>query len=408
MLFALLEGIAWVGVKVLERSGLNEDISDYIASATEAQKRANPKYSPPRGLGPDFDEVLHPYVGFVLTASDPARQDLNDLGWIQPTLFKRSPERLVVAVTGGSVARQIYEVAGATLKQDLQQIPRFQHKEIVLVGLCLGGYKQPQQLMILNYLLTLGGEFDLVINLDGFNEVALHEPENGAKGVFPIYPRWWQQRVNDISDPDMLADAGQLAYLQRQLKSLDSSPLLRFASHLQMGRLWRAFRIKRLHTQMDAVIARLSRTGTGAARRYVSTGPRWKFEETQLYDELTDIWSRSSLQMHQLSQANGIAYYHFLQPNQYVEGSKPMGSAERKKAYDGRMRYRPGAVKGYPKLIAKGKQLAERGVKYTDLTQLFAKVDAPMYRDTCCHLLPEGADAVAHEIARVIGSDTPP
>ena len=33
------------------------------------------------------------------------------------------------------------------------------------------GYKQPQQLMAYNYLLSLGAEFDAVINIDGYNVI---------------------------------------------------------------------------------------------------------------------------------------------------------------------------------------------------------------------------------------------
>ena len=41
--------------------------------------------------------------------------------------------------------------------------------------LCLSheGYKQPQQLLVLSYFLSIGQTFDLVVNIDGFNEVAL-------------------------------------------------------------------------------------------------------------------------------------------------------------------------------------------------------------------------------------------
>jgi hypothetical protein len=63
------------------------------------------------------------------------------------------------------------------------------------------------------------------------------------------------------------------------------------------------------------------------------------------------------------------------------------------------MRYRPGAVKGYPLLIAKGQALLQSGVTYTDLTQLFVNEQAPMYRDTCCHLLQPGVEALARRIA---------
>jgi len=43
------------------------------------------------------------------------------------------------------------------------------------VTLCFSheGYKQPQQLLVLSYFLSIGQPFDMVMNIDGFNEVAL-------------------------------------------------------------------------------------------------------------------------------------------------------------------------------------------------------------------------------------------
>ena len=43
-------------------------------------------------------------------------------------------------------------------------------------------------------------------------------------------------------------------------------------------------------------------------------------------------WAESSFQMHAVASAKGIRYFHFLQPNQYIEGTKPMsdGGAARR------------------------------------------------------------------------------
>ena len=40
------------------------------------------------------------------------------------------------------------------------------------------GYKQPQQALVLAYFLSIGQPFDLVINIDGLNEVALSPLNN--------------------------------------------------------------------------------------------------------------------------------------------------------------------------------------------------------------------------------------
>jgi hypothetical protein len=81
-----------------------------------------------------------------------------------------------------------------------------------------------------------------------------------------------------------------------------------------------------------------------------------------------------------------------------------MSPEEMQHAYDANMRYRPGAVKGYPLLIEKGHMLRDSGVAYTDLTQLFVNETRPMYHDTCCHFLQPGVEALAHKIGSVVAA----
>ena len=48
---------------------------------------------------------------------------------------------------------------------------------------------------------------------------------------------------------------------------------------------------------------------------------------------LVGVWQNSSIELARLSEANGIGYFHFLQPNQYDEGAKKMGVEERRLAF---------------------------------------------------------------------------
>ena len=68
-------------------------------------------------------------------------------------------------------------------------------------------------------------------------------------------------------------------------------------------------------------------------------------DEAELYHELVEVWKRSSLQMKVLCDANGTKYYHFLQPNQYVIGSKPMSEAEKRQVVNALSPYKSGVEK---------------------------------------------------------------
>ena len=74
----------------------------------------------------------------------------------------------------------MYEVVHHVLAKALQPLPQFQSKEIVILKFANPAHKQPQQLLTLNYYLSIGQELDMVINIDGFNELAVSYLNNKA------------------------------------------------------------------------------------------------------------------------------------------------------------------------------------------------------------------------------------
>ena len=114
---------------------------------------------------------------------------------------------------------------------------------------------------------------------------------------------------------------------------------------------------------------------------------------------MTEVWFRSSVQMNQLTRGSGALYLHFLQPNQYVSGSKVLTADELRSAYKPESPYGSNAAEGYPMLIAAGARFAEAGVRYEDLTRIFVNAGHTLYVDDCCHFGPEGTNALAAHIA---------
>jgi hypothetical protein len=107
--------------------------------------------------------------------------------------------------------------------------------------------------------------------------------------------------------------------------------------------------------------------------------------------------------------ANGITYLHFLQPNQYVPDSKPMGPAEQETALFKGPDYgfKIAAQAGYPLLMVKGRNLKQGGIHFMDLTTVFKDIDEPLYEDTCCHVNKHGNDLIARKIAEQIAACRP-
>ena len=353
-------------------------------------------------------DVIHPYLGFVV---DPAvapgfLREIDDLatevglpGSTNP--FERpAPDKLIVFVMGGSVA-QGFAHRSQAIARELKKIARFADRNVVVVSAATGGFKQPQQLMALNYLLLLGARPDVVINLDGFNEVALPPVHLLPLGVHPTYPRIWPARLGEF-DAALRRIHGRASYLEEQREQNArrfNGPL---AYSRAAGLVWQTIdlRLKRSQARVADQLRDLDN-----ADDYQLHGPSIeRGQEDEPWQLLVDIWSNASLLMHRLCQSVGIEYYHFLQPNQYVEGSKPLSKEERQRAWREDHPYRVGVIHGYPRLQVAGEQLRDRGVAFFDLTDAFQEIEDMLYFDDCCHFRTKGHRVLAQRVAEAIGS----
>jgi hypothetical protein len=137
---------------------------------------------------------------------------------------------------------------------------------------------------------------------------------------------------------------------------------------------------------------------------YAVTGPKIALgDDTEYYAHCAAVWSRSSEQLHQLCAANGVRYFHFLQPNQYVAGSRPaMSDDERRLIYHEHYSAKAPVEQGYPLLQLEGERLASRGVPFFDLTGLFVDQSERIYRDHCCHFTDLGNEILATRIGEIV------
>ncbi len=354
------------------------------------------------------DHVLHPFLGSVRRLGRKRRGGrvpwAVELGFDRSAqvLFGKSPrQQVVVAVFGGSVADIFVRLSGADLAAALEASDRFAGKKVTVASAALGGFKQPQQLMALNFLLVNGARPAIVINIDGFNEVAFPPVDLVPKHVWPFFPRDWYYRVAMLG-PKLRLSLGEIAYLRKsraQLAELFSKPWSRWS--FTAGLVWHLLdrRLGFQTTRAEATV--LSETQLGDS--YQTLGPAWNPGALEdLYRGLARMWWESSVQMQRLSSANGIEYYHFLQPNQYVEGSKPLTTEERRVAYREDHEYRPGVEAGYPELRRIARRAGEDGVSFHDFSYLFKEVTGTLYLDDCCHFNEDGTAILAEAIAEIV------
>ncbi len=381
-------------------------------AALAADHAASEQFATARHGNPDI--VVHPYLGYVRDPSDDVdvvragAVPVSEYGFEDDKLplFQRSPERLIVAIFGGSVANRFSAGAGGeALLANLQAL--VPDREVVLVHVALDGYKQPQQLMALNYLLALGGEFDLVVNLDGFNEVALAQTRNVDRGVSMAFPRDWSLLVEELPDHASTTMVGKITWLRERRGAwagrFDGTPLGCSAT----AQLVWLVRDRWLERHIDAHLAQFA-AYTPDDPWSPTKGPRERLGAAELIASQVDLWSRSSRLMAEVCSENDIVYLHFLQPNQYVQGAHVVGPRTGDDAIYTDHPLRPSVEAGYPQLIDAGAALVRHGVDFEDLTGLFEGVDQQVYCDACCHLNDRGNLAMEERIFAAIARHVRP
>lgn len=347
------------------------------------------------------EHILHPYLGFVHTPDD----NYNDycLPGIDP-ITKKSSNQLNVVLMGGSVAKDLYTVSGDRIKQQLENSGKYKDKKVNLIVFALGGFKQPQQLLALNYFMSLGAEYDIVINLDGFNEVVLPFSDNLPNHVFPSYPRHWNIYARKKLDSRVVLLLGQQAVVkekQQTCKRKLSQSIARYSNFRLF--LWK-IADNRKNTKIAVIEKEIRKTIENSPSDYQSTGIYTSISDTtQFFKDQAAYWSRSSKQIANLSKSSEFDYYHFLQPNQYVENSKKLTQEEQQIAFEtGPYTYKDAAQKGYPFLIEEGSKLRNSNVNFVDLTMMFKNESRSVYNDKCCHFNQLGYDKIADKITSTI------
>ena len=334
----------------------------------------------------DRSSYAHPYFGQAFTAHASV-DDVVANG--EPVLFAvpeaMPADPIKVLILGGSVASHFsmnraedqFEDQGAEFdKNDIFERAlrtEFASDRFVVYNGALPGGKQPQQLFKLYYLHLLGQSYDIVINLDGFNEVALPFADNIPVGNQPIFPRSYSQLLRSTSvDSRCVPDSNRFA------TSVSPVPAIELA--------------KLLYTRNCVETLEGSGDDPLNLAELANFTPK---AEDEWFIGIEAIWNRSSGAIDAFARLEGFDYLHVLQPNQYLESSKALSQEER----DNYVGY---AVYGDPIRRFYGQlDLGATGVRQTlDLRFMFKDEAQTLYRDQCCHLNNRGQLFLAQAIIR--------
>ncbi len=374
---------------------------------------------------------LHPFFGFILKPGislrtylaperikrlyelnrEPPWLDLttNNYGIFSPhdyPYITNAENTFVVGIFGGSLAHWFSVQGAQKFSELLKAQPQLENKNIVVLNFAAGGYKQPQQLLMLNYFLSLGQKFDLVLNIDGFNEIALSD-KNLQAGIAPIMPSsqhlaplsaLLKKSAFDKNYIDTLAALLQhrdfsAAFKERSLQST-------FAGEYLLFDVLSVFYKKQSEADRLRADSILNAASEDSMLWLMPQTPQEDFAPSM--QQIAQQWQAASRMMGNILASRGVSYIHVLQPNQYVS-HKVFSAEEESLARGPGSPYRVNSIQeGYKVLRAKGAELKMEGINFFDGTSVLDNETAVTFSDNCCHLNQNGNEILAAALAQII------
>ena len=150
--------------------------------------------------------IQHPFYGYTASRQN---EDGYELRVMPPR--EQQDDTVIIGLFGGSVARDVTPrfreaVYRYFLDNNLPRRP-------VVLGISYGAIKQPQQAIIAADTLLRGGHFDIIVNLDGYNEANITH-NHFDQGVFPYFDDGWD-KVHNLTAAETLL-VGRIGVLRAE------------------------------------------------------------------------------------------------------------------------------------------------------------------------------------------------
>ena len=328
----------------------------------------------------DLDEMLHPYFGH---APRSVRSDLNKM----PPPRRRAATK-VIALVGGSAAHDVAPLLRNGIVRHF--LASGSGVEPVFLDFTNEGYRQPQQAIILSYMLVAGGEFDVVVNIDGHEEIVA-PMRNASAGRYPFFPLGWFDLVAPIDH--------QLLRFEIEAVQDARDEILRMDEWSAVMEVVRRVRVAAIDDDLRRLYRQWAETG-GAdndGRRSFESGTRWAHDVAELPAMAAEVWSGGSRVTWALAEAVGAAYHHFLQPS-CVAGAGSLGE-ELAKVFEANQLPPNTYSKTYGLLARHGRQLREEGIDFVDLSFLLRDAAQDRaYMDNACRIAAGGRALLAEKV----------
>ena len=252
----------------------------------------------------------------------------------------------------------------------------------------------------------------MVINIDGFNEVALSNLNNQGQIDVNMPSIQHVRPLADLTDSDLSAMRSMINIIELKYRLLTGIKNLEKCS-LATCYGFIFFKVRNVFNSYQQEIAKYNRKIFAKSRQLGTKDTLVFFTKTPeilsddlAFSKIAFTWQNSSLNMHHILADKNIEYFHVIQPNQYYQTKRIFTQDEKNIAITPNHPYSFGVVKGYPLLLSKAEDLKKQGVNVFSALEVLDKEPGLVYRDACCHYNERGQailfDAVAGAIAEAM------
>lgn len=351
---------------------------------------------------------IHPFFGYSLDENITDRSN-NHGFWLDYDFpYKKDEKEFIVGFFGGSVSwsEVIDKESRAVFEQRILDIVKHKgYKKVKIFPFALGGYKQPQTFFIIAYYLDM---IDMAIVIDGFNDI--DHLSNGFAMEWPSrFPNFSCYRpltsMQSFSNKTLLSIA-ELHYLNKRFYKITQildGPILRHS--LFAHSIWKAS-INKYYKDRERYLNTIYPSQKDNMIYASMTSKNEAEAEEQINNYLLFYENLSKWQW-MIANDQGIPIFQFIQPNQYVRGSKPY-SKEELSLYLSKGEDKIMQVSSmYEQLEDIVERLNNSGVSIYSLTYIFKDIHETVYRDACCHFNTVGREMIANQIMnRIEEADT--
>ena len=340
---------------------------------------------------------LHPYFGY--TFEPDWTEAHNNMGFHSPYDYPyvAAEDEFVVAIGGASVSLQVYnsEKNHQLIEQRLLEVLALKgYRRVTVLSLGQGGFRQPQPLYVFLYYVHM---VDMMIFIEGFNEAMVHHRED-----YPVDFPWYTVMAllgSKSYSPYVLQSLLEVKLLTDRQVELTTDNLGSWLGYSMLAHVLWHTRVTALAAQAQTLREQVAED-SGEGLRYDNLTPLGlSFQEWQ------DTYVSQSEDIIRMTRAVGdlfqLPVFHVIQPNQYVEGAKPLSAKEKRETVN-REPIRRRVQRYYPFLRALYAQLAKQGLGVIDLSLVFKEVESTVYIDNCCHVNQLGRELIAQALLEAI------